>query len=392
VFVAIIFALVIVGSIIFHFWSPWWWTPVASNWGNIDDNIILSFWVTGTVFVVVCLFMAYCVWRYRYRPDRKAEYKPEDKKLEFRLTLITALGVAALLAPGLVTWNQYISVPKDAMKIEVLAYQWGWNFRLPGNDGALGTTSVSLISDENPYGLNPEDPNSKDDILVMDADLHLKINQTVKIELRSLDVLHNFYIPQFRAKMDMIPGIISYYWFIPEKKGDFEILCAEYCGLGHYVMRGRVLVDDEKDYSNWLARQITYEKMLDEYKDNKIEAKSADSSSGGYAPPVEHIPAKEAPEQELYHAKSFWTKWVFSQDAKVIGVQYALTATAIGLVGLVLSWGMRLQLGFLPIRDYAWNDYGNLPSYCFIPGRIWKLSYSFDGWSTRYGFSICQYG
>jgi len=95
-FVAIIFALVIVGSIIFHFWSPWWWTPVASNWGNIDDNIILSFWVTGVVFVVVCLFMAYCVWRYRYSPDRKAEYKPEDKKLEVRLTLITALGVASL--------------------------------------------------------------------------------------------------------------------------------------------------------------------------------------------------------------------------------------------------------------------------------------------------------
>jgi len=176
-FVAIIFALVIIGSIIFHFWSPWWWTPVASNWGNIDDNIILSFWVTGVVFVAVCLFMAYCVWRYRYRPDRIAEYIPDDKKLEFRLTLITALGVAALLAPGLVTWNKYISVPKDAVKIEVLAYQWGWNFRLPGNDGALGTTSVSLISDENPYGLNPEDPNSKDDILVMDADLHLKINR-----------------------------------------------------------------------------------------------------------------------------------------------------------------------------------------------------------------------
>ena len=261
-FVAIIFVLIIIASIIFHFWSPWWWTPVASNWGSIDDNIILSFWVTGTVFVVVCLFMAYCVWRYRYRPDRKAEYKPEDKKLEVGLTLITALGVAALLAPGLMVWNKYISVPKDAVKIEVLAYQWGWNFRLPGNDGALGTTSVSLISDENPYGLNPEDPNSKDDILVMDADLHLKINQPVKVELRSLDVLHNFYIPQFRAKMDMLPGIITYYWFTPVKKGDFEILCAEYCGTNHYAMRGRVLVDEEKDYSNWLAKQITYEKML----------------------------------------------------------------------------------------------------------------------------------
>ena len=86
--------------------------------------------------------------------------------------------------------------------------------------------------------------------------------------------------------------------------------------------------------------------MKDEYTDNKIETKAADSSSGSYAPPAETVPAKEAPDQELYHAKSFWTKWVFCQDAKVIGIQYALTATAIGMIGLVLSWGMRLQLGF----------------------------------------------
>ena len=261
-FVAIIFVLIIIGSIIFHFWSPWWWTPVASNWGNIDDTIVLSFWVTGAVFVAVCLFMAYCVWAYRYRPDRKAEYKPEDKKLEFRLTWLTALGVAALLAPGLVVWNKFITVPENAMKIEVVAYQWGWNYRLPGADGVLGKTSVGLISDDNPYGLDSSDPNSKDDILVMDADLHLEINQPVKVELRSFDVLHNFYVPQFRAKMDMLPGIITYYWFTPEKTGDYEILCAEYCGTGHYAMRGRVLVDDEKDYSNWLAKQISFEKML----------------------------------------------------------------------------------------------------------------------------------
>jgi len=262
VFVAIIFVLIIIGSIIFHFWSPWWWTPVASNWGNIDDTIILSFWVTGAVFVAVCLFMAYCVWVYRYRPDRKAEYKPEDKKLEFRLTWLTALGVAALLAPGLVVWNKFITVPENAMKIEVVAYQWGWNYRLPGADGVLGKTSVGLISDDNPYGLDINDPNSKDDIIVMDADLHLEINQPVKVELRSLDVLHNFYVPQFRAKMDMLPGIITYYWFTPEKTGDYEVLCAEYCGTGHYAMRGRVLVDEEKDYSNWLAKQISFEKML----------------------------------------------------------------------------------------------------------------------------------
>jgi len=262
VFVAVIFAIIIIASIIFHFWSPWWWTPVASNWGNIDATIILSFWVTGAVFVGVCLFMAYCVWRYRYRPDRRAEYEPENKKLEWRLTWLTSLGVAALLAPGLLVWNQFVTVPKNAFNVEVLAYQWGWNYRLSGEDGILGKTDAKLVSYENPYGLNLNDPNGRDDIIVQDADLHLQIDQPVKINLRSLDVIHNFYVPQFRAKMDTLPGIVSYYWFTPTKTGKYEILCAEFCGTGHYGMRGTVLVDEKKDYSNWLAQQITFKQIL----------------------------------------------------------------------------------------------------------------------------------
>ena len=261
-FVAVIFAIIIIASIIFHFWSPWWWTPVASNWGNIDATIILSFWVTGAVFVGVCLFMAYCVWRYRYRPDRRAEYEPENKKLEWRLTWLTSLGVAALLAPGLLVWNQFVTVPKNAFNVEVLAYQWGWNYRLSGEDGILGKTDAKLVSYENPYGLNLNDPNGRDDIIVQDADLHLQIDQPVKINLRSLDVIHNFYVPQFRAKMDTLPGIVSYYWFTPTKTGKYEILCAEFCGTGHYAMRGTVLVDEKKDYSNWLAQQITFKQIL----------------------------------------------------------------------------------------------------------------------------------
>ncbi len=261
-FVAVIFAIIIIASIIFHFWSPWWWTPVASNWGNIDATIILSFWVTGAVFVGVCLFMAYCVWRYRYRPDRRAEYEPENKKLEWRLTWLTSLGVAVLLAPGLLVWNQFVTVPKNAFNVEVVAYQWGWNYRLPGEDRILGKTDAKLVSYENPYGLNLNDPNGKDDIIVQDADLHLQIDQPVKINLRSLDVIHNFYVPQFRAKMDTLPGIVSYYWFTPTKTGKYEILCAEFCGTGHYAMRGTVLVDEKKDYNNWLAQQITFEQIL----------------------------------------------------------------------------------------------------------------------------------
>ena len=258
----IIFFLVILGSVLFHIFTPWYWTDVASNWGGMDDTITLTFWVGGGVFIAVCLFMIYCVIKFSYKENRKAEYKPEDKKLEFRLTWLTALGVVALLAPGLVVWKEYVSVPDNAFKIEVVAYQWGWNYRLPGDDGVLGKTSIDLVSDENPYGLDSKDPNSKDDILVMDADLHLEINQPVKVELRSFDVLHNFYVPQFRAKMDTLPGLITYYWFTPTKTGDFEILCAEYCGTGHYAMRGRVIVDETNEYNDWIAQQITYERFL----------------------------------------------------------------------------------------------------------------------------------
>ena len=93
--VALSIFLITVGSIAFHFWSPWWWTEVASNWGNMDDTILLTFWITGAVFVAICFFVAYCVWKYSYKKERRAEYKPEDKKLESRLTWATAIGVAA---------------------------------------------------------------------------------------------------------------------------------------------------------------------------------------------------------------------------------------------------------------------------------------------------------
>ena len=260
--VSVVLALVIIGSIAFHFLTPWWWTEVASNWGNIDDTIILTFWVTGAVFCAVCLFMSYCVWRFRYSEDRKSDYKPENSKLEWTLTILTTLGVCALLAPGLIVWNKYVTVPDEAADIEVMAQQWYWNYRLPGEDGILGLTDLRNINEDNPFGMNLDDPNGLDDVLIEGDDLHILLNQPVKVNLRSIDVLHDFYIPQFRAKMDMVPGVVTYYWFTPIRTGDFEILCMEYCGTGHYSMRGRVLVDEQKDYDEWLSEQMTFEEML----------------------------------------------------------------------------------------------------------------------------------
>ena len=101
-------------------------------------------------------------------------------------------------------------------------------------------------------GLNPNDPNGQDDIVIVGDDLHLPVGKPVKVLLRSIDVLHDFYVPEFRAKMDMMPGLVTYFWFTPTRTGTFEVLCAGLCGVGHPDMRGKVVVDSESDYQAWL--------------------------------------------------------------------------------------------------------------------------------------------
>jgi cytochrome c oxidase subunit II len=256
--IAITLILLVVGSVLFHFLSPWWFTPIASNWETMDQTVNLTFWVTGAVFVAINLFMAYSIIRYRHREGQKAHYEPENKKLEWVLTIVTAVGVVAMLAPGLFVWAQFINVPKDAAIVEVVAQQWHWSFRLPGADGELGTTNARLISDANPFGMSPDDPNGQDDVLVSDPELHLPLNRPVKLLLRSKDVLHNFTVAQFRVKMDMVPGMISYMWLTPTRTGEYEILCEELCGIAHFAMRGRVVVDDENGFRTWLAANRTY--------------------------------------------------------------------------------------------------------------------------------------
>ncbi len=252
-FVALMLVVVALGSVLFHILSPWWWPPIASNWQYIDDTIVITFWITGAAFVAVLLFMAYCVFRFRHRPGHTAEYEPENRKLEWWLTLGTTVGVAAMLAPGLFVWDRFINVPTEATDVEIVGQQWSWSYRLPGPDGRMGTSSTRLVSPENPLGQNQEDPNGKDDLVV--PELHLPVGKPVKLLLRSVDVLHDFYVPEFRAKMDLVPGMVTYVWLTPTRTGQFEILCAELCGVGHPMMRGTVIVDEAADYRAWLDQQ-----------------------------------------------------------------------------------------------------------------------------------------
>lgn len=259
--IPIILVLVAVGSVLFHLLSPWWWTPIASNWNYIDGTIIITFWITGVAFVAVILFMSYCVFRFRHKEGRRAAYEPESKRLELWLTIGTAVGVAAMLAPGLFVWHRFVTVPEGASEFEVVGQQWQWSFRLPGKDGRLGTVDTRYVSSDNPLGLNPSDPNGQDDIVIVGDDLHMPVGKPIKVLLRSLDVLHDFNVPQFRAKMDIVPGFVTYFWFIPTRTGTFEVLCSELCGVGHADMRGKVVVDSESDYQSWLQQQKTFAQL-----------------------------------------------------------------------------------------------------------------------------------
>ena len=147
--IAVVLVLLVVGSVVFHFASPWWFTEIASHWTSVDFTIELTFWVTGFVFVAVNLFLAYSVFRYRQRKGEasKAVYEPENARLETGLTVLTTLGVAAMLAPGLFVWAQFVSVPEEATEFEAFGSQWQWAFRYPGDDGVLGTADIQHITE-----------------------------------------------------------------------------------------------------------------------------------------------------------------------------------------------------------------------------------------------------
>ena len=288
--VPLVLISVAVGTVGFHFLGPWWLTPIASNWDYVDATIIITFWITGVVFIAIILFMAYCVFRYRHQEGRRAAYEPENKKLEWWLTALTTVGVAGMLTPGLFVWDKFVTVPKEASQFEVLGQQWFFGFRFPGKDGVLGTSDPRYVSSANPFGLNPNDPHGQDDVLIQGDEVHLPLGKPVKVLLRSIDVLHSFFVPQFRVKMDMVPGMVTYYWFIPKRTGTFDVLCFQLCGVGHYTMRAKVVVEEESAYQAWLKKQPTFAELSARAENNAggrtgsgLERGDADSAEPGFA-------------------------------------------------------------------------------------------------------------
>lgn len=289
--IALVLIAIVIASVLFHFASPWWATSLASNWQQMDDTLTITLVVTGIFFVVIIFFLAYTLLRYRHRDGGRAAYEPENKRLERWLIGVTTVGIALLLAPGLLVYAKYINPPGDALVLEVLGLQWQWHYRFPGTDGKLGLTDMRFVSAANPFGLNPGDPAGQDDFLVVGDEVHLPLNKPVKVLLRSHDVLHDFYVPPFRARMNIVPGQVSTFWFMPTVLGRYEAMCAQLCGVGHSNMRGYVVVEDEAAFQSWLKAQPTLAMAM------------AGASRAAAATPVAGADAQVAQGQALAQSK-----------------------------------------------------------------------------------------
>ena len=234
--------------------------PNASAHGYQIDHIIeFSHWFMGALFVGWSAFFIYVLIRFRQSRSPVASHEGVTSgistHLEFAVVLIEAVLLIGFAVP---LWakrvNEFPS-DKDAILVHAVGQQFNWNFHLPGPDGVFGRRELSLVSNNNPLGLDPADPAGKDDLVAL-GELHVPINRNVIMDISSKDVIHNFDIHAMRIAQDAIPGQIVPMWFKPIKTGNFEVVCAQLCGLGHYGMKGMLVVDTPEDYQAWLKERM----------------------------------------------------------------------------------------------------------------------------------------
>ena len=181
------------------------------------------------------------------------------RRTEIVLSVALGIGMAlvaegGVIAIGMPVWAEYFDAapPADATVIEVTAQQFMWNVRYPGPDGVFGRTDPRLVDDTtNPLGIVKSDPAGKDDVVTLN-EITVPFGRAVHVLLRSKDVIHSFFLPNFRVKQDAVPGMTPEVVFFPTRTGTFELACAELCGLAHYRMRGTFNVVPQKEFAEWL--------------------------------------------------------------------------------------------------------------------------------------------
>lgn len=217
--------------------GPWLPQNVSTIGVKVDRLYRIIFYLTATIFFLTEGTLVFFIFKYRERPGRKAFYFPEQNTLEIAWWIVPG---CILFFLALYQWNTWAQVKRytppeaNSVRVEVLAQQFAWNIRYPGPDHRFGTS----------------------DDLVAVNELKVPVNKPVIIQLRSKDVIHSFFLPELRIKQDTVPGMTVKIWFQATKKGNYDIACAELCGLGHFKMMGRLIVLSPQNYEKWLQSMI----------------------------------------------------------------------------------------------------------------------------------------
>jgi cytochrome c oxidase subunit 2 len=235
-----------------------YWAPEAATVGakKVDTLLTFIFYLTAAVFVLTQGVYIYYLVKYRKRPGSKAYYSHGNNKLEIIWTAIpTAIFLGLVIYSNRLWAELHSPPPEDSVKVDVVSYQFGWDMRYAGADGQLGRVDVHTYSVDNRFGLVSDDPAGDDDF--SSTELVIPVNKPVHIYLHSRDVIHSFYVPEFRLYQAAVPGrTIAWVWFEPTRTGNFELACSQICGSGHYNMKAPIRVVSQEEFEKWQAGKI----------------------------------------------------------------------------------------------------------------------------------------
>jgi cytochrome c oxidase subunit II len=259
------------------------------------------FWIAMSIitvaFFVTSGLLFYFSWRYQFNKNRVAKFYPENHTLEIVWTIIPAIVMAGLVFTGWKSWSAIMAdAPKDAVVIEIVGQQFGWNVRYAGVDNnKLGNYDYKKIDNTNNLGIDLSDENSFDDFIP--AEMHIPKGVPVLLKIRAKDVLHSVFMPDMRVKMDAVPGMPTKFWFTAtsttdEKRAEkgnpdynYKVNCTEICGNGHFSMSINFYVDEPEDFKKWYAEQKPFLTLNPDYFD-KVPERLKPIAAKYITPPV----------------------------------------------------------------------------------------------------------
>ncbi len=264
-----------------------WWLPenVFPPGEAIDQLFYFLLYLTGAICIAVFIALGAFLVMYRHKPGRHPKFIHGNTKLEAVWTLIPTVILALIAAFSQATWSRVkyqppVGANEDVVEMGVIAKQFTWYFHYPGADGKLGPRRDELIDPESSdpdilVGLDRSHEDGRDDIIA--PKMYVPVNKRVFIELSSVDVLHSFFLPNFRIKQDAVPGLTGRVWLEATKTSaqvigteadgspmPFDIVCAELCGQGHYKMRGQLYVVSQEEFDAFLEEEASYLDLGDE--------------------------------------------------------------------------------------------------------------------------------